>query len=457
MPEFTHSSIVYAPVEEVFAWHARPGAFERLAPPWESIRILEKSGGIRVGGEVAMELRLGPITRRWVARHTLYEKDRRFVDEQVRGPFASWRHDHRFTPRDEGSCVLVDHLRYRFPFGPLGTILGTFTKDRLRSLFIFRHRRIKEDLQRHGRYEKRPRLSLAITGASGLVGTALAAFLTTGGHRVHKLVRRPVKNENEIFWDPERGEIDYAALENLDGVIHLAGENIAGGRWTETRKRAIRDSRERGTALLAETLAGLRRPPPVLVSSSAIGYYGTPGDKRLTEADPPGSGFLPEVCVAWENAAGRAAAAGIRVVMLRTGIVLSGAGGALPRLLTPFRLGLGGSIGNGRQYMSWIALDDLLAVYLQALYDDDMRGPYNAVAPAPVTNAVFAAVLGRVLQRPAVIPVPPAALRATYGEMAEELLIKGQRVIPERLRERSFTFFYPDLEDALRMAVGRFT
>lgn len=259
----------------------------------------------------------------------------------------------------------------------------------------------------------------------------------------------------EIAWDPATGRLDPADLEGLDAVVHLAGENI-GVRWTAARKRQIRESRTLGTTLLSETLARLRQPPAVLVSMSAVGIYGDRGDEILTESSIPGSreDFLVQVGTAWEAAAGPAAAAGIRVVHPRLGTVLDRHGGALARMLLPFRLGVGGRLGHGRQWMSWIALDDAIAALASVLTTETIRGPINLTAPAPVTNREFTAALGRVLTRPTVMPVPAAALRLMFGEMAQAILLGSTRAVPARLAALDFPFRYPELETALRRALG---
>ena len=298
-------------------------------------------------------------------------------------------------------------------------------------------------------------LRVAVTGASGLVGRHLVASLRADGHQVLALVRRPVRAADEIEWRPERGEIDAARLEGVDAVVHLAGASIAGGRWTKARKRAIRESRVQGTALLAETLANLRQPPRVLVSTSAVGFYGDGGETWLTEESPQGAGFLAEVCRKWEAAAEPAARAGIRVVHPRFGVVLAGEGGMLPLLARVFRLGLGGPAGDGRQYMSWIALGDLLDVLFESIRDDGLSGPVNAVAPEPVTNREFSKTLGNVLHRPAFMPAPAPMLRLALGGLADELLLASERVRPARLEAAGFRFAFPTIESALRHELDR--
>jgi hypothetical protein len=276
----------------------------------------------------------------------------------------------------------------------------------------------------------------------------LGKALATRGHRVTALVRRE-PGPGQIRWDPVGAGLDPAALRGVDAVVHLAGENIAGGRWTGERKRNLMESRRLGTRLLAEAVAQARDGPKVMVSASAIGYYGERGDELLTEASPAGRGFLPEVAVAWEEGTRPAAAAGVRTASLRIGLLLTPEGGLLQRMLPPFRLGLGGPLGDGTQWMSWIAAEDLVAAFLHALTRDDVRGAVNAVGPEPVRNADFARTLGRVLHRPAVLPVPSFALRLAFGEMADEAILASARVAPTVLQATGFGFRHPKLEPAL--------
>ena len=297
-------------------------------------------------------------------------------------------------------------------------------------------------------------MKIAITGSTGLVGSALVPFLNTGGHHITRIVRTSTAMADAV-WDPVAGQIDAARLEGLDAVVHLAGENIAARRWNPEQKARIRRSRVQGTKLLCETLAKLQRPPQVLISASAIGFYADQGDRELTEESTFGSGFLPEVCREWEAATEAAENAGIRVVQLRFGVILSPRGGALAKMLAPFRLGLGGRIGNGRQWMSWIALDDVVGCIHHALATDSLHGPVNAVGPNPVTNREFTKTLGKVLWRPTLFPMPGFMARLAFGEMANDLLLASTRVLPKVLLDSSYRFLYGDLESALRHLLGK--
>jgi uncharacterized protein (TIGR01777 family) len=298
-------------------------------------------------------------------------------------------------------------------------------------------------------------MKILVTGSTGLVGSALIPALKSSGHQIVRLVRSKPKDASEVYWNPEQGTINAVELEGLGAVVHLAGENLAAGRWTDEKKQRIRESRIKGTRLLSETLAQLNEKPAVLVSASAVGFYGSRGDEVLTEQSASGSDFLAEVCREWELATQAAAQAGIRVVNLRFGVIFSGEGGALKKMLLPFRLGVGGKLGSGHQYMSWIAIDDAVGAIEHALQNDSLRGPVNVVAPQAATNREFTKTLGRVLSRPTIFPVPAFAARLAFGEMADATLLSSQRVEPERLNEAGYSFKYPTLEAALRHVLNK--
>lgn len=291
-------------------------------------------------------------------------------------------------------------------------------------------------------------MRVAITGASGLVGSALSKSLRQHGREVIPLVRsQPQKGQ--IHWDPEAGDIDASKLEGVDAVVHLAGEGIAAARWTAAQKAKIKDSRVKGTTLLSQTLSQLKQKPKVFVSSSAIGYYGNRGDESLTESSSSGAGFLADVCKQWEAATSLAVGAGIRVVNLRTGVVLHPEGGALAKMLTPFKMGVGGVVGPGTQYMSWIELGDLVRIIERCLDDSSCSGPINGTAPEPVTNQEFTKALGHTLSRPTIFPMPAFAARLAFGEMADEMLLSSAKVLPAKLQSLGFQFEYPKLTPAL--------
>ena len=456
MSLFEKTSVVEAPVEELFAWHQCPHAFERLTPPWEKIEVLEKQGGITDGSRLVLRMKQWFWPIRWVVVHSGFIEGKLFRDTQVEGPFAKWIHSHQFQPITEKTSQLTDQVEYQAPLGAFGDIVaGGFIASKLKRTFNFRHTRTQHDLKRLLPLASKGPLKIIISGASGMIGTALTRFLTGGCHEVRALVRRQAKG-SDIFWNPDKGEIDPNSLENADVVIHLAGENIGAGRWTPGRKKRIRESRIAGTKFLAETLASLKNPPKVFITSSAIGFYDDREDEILTEDSPAGKGFLTEVCQAWEEASEPAKKAGIRVVHLRTGIVLSANGGALPKMVLPTLMGAGGVIGTGRQWMSWITLEDLVGIFNYAIHSPALSGPVNATAPGSVTNRDFTKILGKVLKRPTFFPLPGFMVKLLFGEMGEALLLEGQRVTPACLTRESFEFLYPDLWSALRWELGRF-
>lgn len=292
-------------------------------------------------------------------------------------------------------------------------------------------------------------MRIIVSGSNGLVGKALIKALEAAGHDTYRLVRHAPNSEREIEWSPDRYSIAISRIEGFDAVYHLAGESIASGRWNEEKKRKIRESRARGTKLLADALANLSQPPKTLISASAIGYYGDRGDELLTESSPPGNDFLADVCVEWEKATEHARAKGVRVVNTRFGIILDKEGGALAKMLPPFRMGIGGRIGDGKQWMSWIALDDVIGGLQFVLSNETLNSAVNFVAPNPVTNAEFTKTLGSVLSRPTFFPIPEFGVRLAFGEMADALLLSSQRVEPSVLKTSGYSFRFSDLRTAL--------
>ena len=444
------SAVVAAPRSEVFAWFARPGAFARLAPPWQPVSLLDEADSLSDGRAV-----LGlPARLRWVARHEAgeYDPPHRFVDRiSTDGPASvpasavlSWRHIHEFEEVDPTHTGIVDRVQTWVPAAML------------RPMFTYRYRQIEADLAAHARAADHGlgAITVAVTGAAGLIGSALTAFLSSGGHTVIRLVRHEPRERAERRWDPDNPAGDL--LDGVDAVIHLAGAPIA-GRFTDEHKKAIAGSRITPTRKLAGLCA--RAGVGVFVSASAIGYYGYDrDDETLTEQSSRGTGFLADVVSDWEDAAAAAASGTTRAVSVRTGIVQSPRGGTL-RLLRPlFSAGLGGRIGSGHQWMSWIGIDDLVDIYHRTLWDVRLRGPINAVAPNPVRNSEYTHTLGRVLRRPTVIAVPafgPAVLLGRSG--ARELATASQRVTPGRLASAGHEFRDSDLESALRHVLGRTT
>ena len=433
---------------EVFEWHTRPGAMTRLVPPWQPMTVVAETESLADGRAV-----LGlPGGLRWVAQHepSGFDPPHRFVDElSSQGPsswpariIGRWRHTHEFSEAPGGTRV-YDHVDTSVPAAAL------------RSTFVYRHRQLAEDLAAHRAAADagaQP-MVVAVTGASGLVGSALSAFLSTGGHRVIRLVRRPARNMLERQWNPNSPAPDL--LSGVDAVVHLAGASIA-GRFTDGHKAAIRDSRIEPTRRLADAAALADEGPATFVSASAIGYYGFDrGDALLCEESVRGDGYLADVVADWEAATAPAAEAGLRVVTVRTGIVQSARGGTLKLMRPLFAAGLGGRLGSGEQWLSWIGLDDLLDVYYRALYDTRFTGPVNAVAPEPVRNVDYTRALAGVLHRPAMVPVPSLGPRLLLGEQgARELAEANQRVVPTKLETLGHRFRRSKVTDALAHELG---
>jgi len=454
---YERTALLPVSVDNALAWHARPGAFSRLIPPWQPVLLVKPNDGIGAGATLTMRLPLaGPLGVTWHALHEAPQGFRGFRDVQARGPFNRWEHDHVFEEAGAGASRLVDRVSYRLPLWPISQpVAGWAVRRMLDRMFTYRQDTTRADLARHASLAGGAPMTVAVTGASGLVGQALTAFLSTGGHRVLRLVRREARSADEVSWNPDDAGWDATALEGIDAVVHLAGENIAGRRWSDAHKARVRESRVRSTESLVTALSQLARPPRALVCASAIGYYGASREDSLTEESPAGGGFMAEVCEAWEGAALAAEARGMRVAILRIGVVMSPLGGALAKMMPAFLAGVGGPVGKGSQHMSWIGLDDVVYATHFVLSREDARGPFNLTAPTPVTNREFARTLGRVLHRPAILPLPAAAVRALFGEMGDALLLGSLDVRPRRLEGLGFRFEYPELEGALRHVLGR--
>ncbi|MEE2681004.1 MAG: TIGR01777 family oxidoreductase [Planctomycetota bacterium] len=460
MPAFAKSSLVPAPLHDLRKWHFQSKALLRLLPPWSGARVLEIPPALADGAIVRLDVPVPPLRRKeWVSRIEKVDPERCFTDVQVSGPFRSWEHEHSFLAGDdEGTSRIQDSLTYEMKEpGPIAHFASKLVDAQLVKMFLWRHRRTRNDVSLLRATDWVPRTVL-ISGGSGLVGTSLRELLSVSGCTVRRLVRRDANLEQgEYRWDPEAGTIDPAAFEGVDAVVNLSGAGIADARWTKARKELIERSRIDSTGLLARTIASIPGAKPALISASAVGYYGNRPEGLCDESQPAGEGFLARTCVSWEAACRPARESGARVANLRIGIVLSWSGGALAKLRLPTSLGLGGPIGDGRQGMSWIALDDLVGIIAHAIVDTRYQGPINCVAPNPVTNREFMRSLGSVLRRPAILPMPAVAARAAFGEMAQEALIEGVRAHPGVLEGVGYPFMFPELAPALGFELGQFS
>ena len=443
-----------------------PGALGRLIPPWEPIRLLSKtSPGVELNSEVELSVPLapppfesGPFEKLgrtvWHAKHIELSPPNSFTDLQLSGPFKRWNHQHLFREMENGTSQLRDCIDFELPFHPVSTLFANwFVKMKLERTFRFRHARTENDLARLNTI-KRSHDTVLITGASGLVGRNLKAFLETAGYTVLTLTRGETSGENEYHWDIHKKSFPLEALERADAVVHLAGENIAAGRWTDEQKQRIRQSRIAGTELLVAALSQVSDRPEVFISASATGFYGSRGDEELTEDADEGDLFVSKVAIEWEQETFKATELGIRTVVPRIGVVITPEDGALKKMLLPFLFGVGGPVGSGAQWMSCIAIDDLVYALQFLLEEKSAVGVYNLTSPEPLTNKQFTKALVRTIRRPTLIPAPPFALRAAFGEMADELLLASTRVLPKRLLEQGFTFTFPDIESSLAFSLG---
>lgn len=455
-PSFRYASLFPCSARELYDWHARPGALERLIPPWEDTRVAARQGGLDPGGRVTLNMHAGPFPYRWHARHIENVPGRMFRDIQERGPFARWTHTHRFSDT-AGGALLEDRIDYALPGHNLLPGFASGLVDRtLERVFRYRHATLRDDIRLHQRCSARP-MRVLISGASGVLGSALRPLLATGGHEVWTLVRRPPdRSRLEIYWNPEQGQLNLAGLPAFDGVIHLAGDNIGEGRWTSEKKKRVIDSRVLGTGLIARAVAAQPVRPKVFLSASAVGFYGNCLDCCMREEDQAGSDFISDVCALWEHSARPAEDAGIRTVFMRIGVVLSPQGGALQRLLAGSALGFPRRLGGGEQYISWIGINDMVGAVLHALTCDQLTGAVNIAAPQAVTNSQLMQALARVTRRPLLPPVPSILLKSLYGQMAAEVLLGGCRVATDKLQQSGYAFRHAELEPALRQLLGRF-
>jgi len=466
MPFFERSTPLDLPRQELFQYHSNPGALNRLIPPWENVVIEHRGDSLDVGTEVVIRNSLLGIPVRWHARHTELQPPESFQDIQLSGPFKTWIHDHVFEATSSTHSILHDRIQYETKFGILGSIGLPIVRNKLTGMFAYRHSTTKADLKLQSflnPFVGDRVLRIGVTGSTGMIGRRLVDLLSVMGHRAIRILRPSSQDRKEDFpssaktvvWRPEEGFSDEDSMQNLDAVIHLAGQGIASSRWSEAVKNSIRESRTTGTQALVRDLCKLAEPPKAFVCASGVGIYGHRGPEVLDETASSGTDFLATLAQDWESAAMQFERFGNRVAIGRLGIALHPRQGALAKLLTPFQLGVGGPVGSGDQYWSWIHVDDAAAAFLYLAINPNCTGPYNLVAPEQTDNRIFSKILGSVLHRPSFFPAPAFALRILLGEMADAMLLASTRATPSRLLSEKFPFRASRLEDALRQLLGR--
>ncbi len=457
---FTSQTTLNVPASFAYDWHLHPGALKRLLPPWEKIRITRHAEKVANGNCVGLSVPLvAGLRTEWLTEYRNIEPDHRIEQVQLKGPFHTWCQTSTFESITETSCKLIDDIEYSVPFGKAGSLLGEpFVQKKLKAWFTYRHRQAKTEVELHYDYHLQKRMRILVSGSTGVIGNSLCSFLETGGHEVIRLVRSEKVaslNPKTVFWDPEHGEVDRNSLESFDAVIHLGGANIAHHKWDADYKKKIRRSRVHSTQLLSALLATLQEKPSVFIVASAIGYYGDRGDEAMTEDSSPGTGFLPQLVRDWEQAAEPARKAGIRVVHPRIGVVLTPTGAALASMLPLFRCGLGGVAGTGKQYWSSVSIHDVVGAIHFTLMNETLEGAVNVVLPEALTNREFTKTLGKVLNRPTLLPMPASMIKLLLGEMGEALLLESTRVVPRKLLDAGYNFQQETVEETLRHLLGR--
>ncbi len=444
------------PVGTLYHWHTQPEAFRRLMPPWVRSSLRRRPQTLSEGSKYSFNVYRGPFKAKWSGRISHVIPNRIFEDEQLEGPFRSWLHIHEFLPK-EGE-LHHSFLRDTVRCSRLKGLPGLFYSQSkietdIHNLLLYRHALLANDLEHFALHQSKPRKRILIAGSSGLIGKALVPFLRTQGHEVYRLVRHRSRSGKRIFWDYKSKKISPDQIEGFDVVIHLGGQSVD-CRWSKKNKKEISESRLASTRFLVETLEQLKSPPSLLLTASAIGYYGKNPSRVCTESAPSGGDFLGDVCFRWEKKA-QSYSKG-RSCQMRFGAVLSPQGGMLKKLLLPFQMGLGGAIGDGSQKFSWIALDDVLYQINNLIYDETIEGAVNFCSPEVVTNQEFTSALAELLHRPAFLPLPKFMVRSIWGEMGDTLILSDSEVKPQKLLDGNHAFKFPLLQQALRHMLGKY-
>jgi uncharacterized protein len=451
---FAKRTRIQAPAELVMAWHERPGALERILPPWEFLRIVDWDRSLVDGARAVFTVSIGGLPRRWVADHFDYIPGRQFCDVQPVGPFAYWRYIHKADPDGPDACFYEDDIEYRLPFGYPGRLLGGgYVRRRLERIYAYRHAIVKHDNLLHARFSQQP-LKILVSGWSGLLGSPLVHFLSAGGHSISVLTRDTGGTYAKVIpWNPKEGAIPLERLEGFDAIVHLDGE-LGHSTRSADRKNSSRREPLRDTELLCQALAKLAAPPRVLICGSSLASYGDRGSTELAESAVPGEGFPSEPQYAREQLTESLRDRGIRVAHLRFGSILTWAGGMLRRRLLPHRLGLGYVLGAGDQYRSWVTLDDALGAVLHVIGSDEISGPVIVSAPNPVRERELSEILARSLRRPAPLRIPKSFARILQGGEIERSPSASTRAQPAKLLATDYLFRNPDLDSALRHLLG---
>jgi uncharacterized protein (TIGR01777 family) len=439
--------------KEVFKFHENPGALKRLSPPWQKISVKLHKGGIKKGAKVKMHL-YDPFKITWKAIHTKYQENNYFEDIQTFGPFLKWKHKHIFTENEKGLCEMTDKIEFKLFFHFLTfPLFKNLLLKKLNSIFKFRHKILQRDLEINSKFKDKK--TILISGSGGALGNLLIPRLTTAGHVVKKLVRRLPENENEFYWNPNKKIIDKKAFLDTDVVINLSGEPIGEGFWTKKKKEKIISSRKNTASLLAKTINSLENPPELFISSSATGFYGNRGNERLNEDSKKGNLFISDVCKIWENSALLCTNKKTRVVILRTGIVLTPEGGALPILLKGFYTGTAAVPGNGSQYVSWISHEDWINGVYNIIFNKNIKGYVNLCSNNPVKFNELMTDISNCVKLPVYFKIPSFIIKLFMGQKGYETVLCGAKVFPDKLIANKFNFFHSTPKQALDEMLGK--